>query len=147
MTPPEAPPGYDVGADLVEVEHVRRSLAEHGERWLTRVFTTGEVAAAAGAPERLAARMAAKEAVLKLLRDDLVDLATPWTDVEVVGAGGPPSLALHGAVGRAVTARWDELSLTLAHEDCHALAVVLARRRTGRSEADLTLPGPRASSR
>lgn len=128
-----APPGHDVGADLVEVAHVRRSLAEHGERWLTRVFTPAEVAAAAGAPERLAARLAAKEAVLKLLRDDLTGRPTPWTDVEVVGAGGPPALAVHGDLGRLVAARWDELLLTLAHEDCHALAVVLARRRTGTS--------------
>jgi holo-[acyl-carrier protein] synthase len=56
------------GIDAIDVERIRQSIASHGERFLERVFTSGERAYAAGSrrrDEHLAARFAAKEAVAK----------------------------------------------------------------------------------
>ena len=56
------------GTDLAAVEDVVDAVAAHGERYLDRVFTVRERADTGDDPERLAARFAGKEAVVKLLR-------------------------------------------------------------------------------
>jgi holo-[acyl-carrier protein] synthase len=120
-----------VGIDLVRVSTVADAVAEHGERYLRRVYTDGELAdcGGAGAPDllRLAARFAAKEAALKALRAG--DAAVPWTAVEVVRtADGAPELALHGAAeALARAAGIAELAVSLTHEPEYASAVVVAR--------------------
>ena len=65
-----------VGTDLTSVPEVREAIAAHGDRYLQRIFAAEELVDARGDPRRLAARFAAKEAVLKVLRPD--DDALPW---------------------------------------------------------------------
>ncbi len=96
--------GLRVGIDLVQLSRVAESLATFGDRFLTRVFTTDEVAYATAAPAetvpRLAARLAAKEAAKKALSTEGIG----WRDIEVRRApSGAPSLRLHG--GAAAGAR------------------------------------------
>ncbi len=116
--------GCAIGTDVVTVTEVTESLSRFGERYLRRVFTDREVADAGGASYRLAARFAAKEAVIKLFRDP--SLATPLTDIEVVLQDGLPTLRLHGALADLAAARWGSLEVSLSHTDCHAVAVVHA---------------------
>mgnify|MGYP003396895611 CR=1 FL=1 len=74
-----------VGVDLVRVSEIRASLDRLGERFLTRLFTTAEIAYVTSAPalasERLAARFAAKEAALKAFGIAVVGI--DWRDIEV----------------------------------------------------------------
>lgn len=122
--------GVRTGIDLVSVSSVRASLAEHGERYLTRVFTEREVADCAGpagpAPERLAARFAAKEATIKVLRPG--DEGIPWRDIEVRREpAGWVALELTGrAAALAVEIGVRELAVSLTHEEGLACAVVIA---------------------
>ncbi len=120
-----------VGIDLVAVDSVQESLSLHAERYLERIFTPQEVADSSPAgeldPERLAARFAAKEATLKVLRpgrDDGVLL----TDIEVRRApDGWVELALTGTAAMlAARAGVAELALSLTHEAGMASAVVIA---------------------
>ena len=94
------PGGYPVrsGCDLQPVDDVRSAVAAFGDRYLSRVYTVTEQADAAGRPERLAGRWAAKEAVLKLLGSpDGIDPRC----VEVrTGSSGRPELVLHGPAAR-----------------------------------------------
>lgn len=119
-----------VGLDLVAVQTVADSLRAHGERYLGRVYSAGEIAdcrAGDGVdPQRLAARFAAKEATFKVLR--VGDEAVAWTDVEVVrDASGWPSLSLSGrAATLAEAAGISELAVSLSHEQGCAAAVVVA---------------------
>ncbi|MCX6467812.1 MAG: holo-ACP synthase [Corynebacteriales bacterium] len=116
---------HALGCDLVALSDIAESVEAFGERFLTRVFTAGELAAAGGDTARLAARFAAKEAVIKALA--VTDEATVPTEIEVVGAGVAPTLRLHGEMAhRARSQRWGEIVVTLSHTDCHAMAVVLA---------------------
>lgn len=121
-----------VGTDLVLATTVREALAAHGERYLRRVYTDGEIAdcAAPGQPcdvdaLRLAARFAAKEAALKALR--VGGAAIPWTAIEVRRAeGGHPELRLHGpAAALAADAGIAELAVSLTHEEPYASAIVV----------------------
>lgn len=86
------------GVDLVEVSRVARIRQRHAERFLTRVFTAKErdyALESRRADERLAARFAAKEAVMKALGTGLAD-GIRWTDIEVTRDDtGRPGIALH----------------------------------------------------
>lgn len=128
-----------LGIDLARVDRIARLVDRYGERFLRRVFTEGERAAAGGGPERarrLAARFAAKEAALKALGTGLSQ-GIRWRDVEVVRRpGAPPALALHGAAARIARRRGIErLHVTLSHEGPFALAVVVAEAAAGPGEA------------
>ncbi|MBI1375934.1 MAG: 4'-phosphopantetheinyl transferase superfamily protein [Frankiales bacterium] len=119
-----------VGVDLARASDVRESIAAFGDRYLRRVYTEHELAACTGAgqvAERgLAARFAAKEALLKALH--VADAAIDWRDVEVRRtAGGWPELALHGGARRlAEDVGLLDASVSMTHDDDVAMAVVVA---------------------
>lgn len=121
-----------VGIDLVRVPEVRDSVRAHGDRYLERVYTEREIAdcrTADGdvAPERLAARFAAKEATIKALRP--AGTAVPWRTVEVRrDPDGWVELALSAqAAEHAAAAGLRHFALSLTHEGEYASAVVVAQ--------------------
>jgi holo-[acyl-carrier protein] synthase len=114
-----------VGIDLVKAATVAAALAEHGDRYLARVYTAAEARDCGGDPLRLAARFAAKEAVMKVLQPGRDD-AVPWPEIEVVRTAGAPLLALHGrAAELAAAAGLTSFALSFTHEDEYAAAVVV----------------------
>ncbi|MGI8608695.1 MAG: holo-ACP synthase, partial [Candidatus Dormibacteria bacterium] len=56
-----------LGVDIVPVARIAAAIEKHGDRFLKRIYTPGELAYARGSAEKLAGRWAAKEAVLKAL--------------------------------------------------------------------------------
>jgi holo-[acyl-carrier protein] synthase len=113
-----------VGIDLLEIDRLERALARH-PRLAERVFTAGEreYAAARARPGRhLAARFAAKEAVVKALG---LAGGLGFRDIEVV-AGEPPTVRLSGRAAEAAGERRIDISLTHSREN--AAAVAVARR-------------------
>jgi len=121
-----------VGIDLVAVAGIAEAVREHGDRYLARLFTERELADCGGAPERLAARYAAKEAVLKVLRPGPDD-SVPWNEIEVVrDPAGWVDLALTGrAAELAAVTGIGGFAVSLTHEGEYASAVVIAELRTG----------------
>ncbi len=119
-----------VGTDLTSVPDVSAAIAAHGDRYLQRIFTPEELTDAEGDPRRLAARFAAKEAVLKVLRPG--DDPLPWKEIRVRRhPSGWTDLVLSGrAADRARTAGLDDWALSLTHEGDLASAVVVATSRS-----------------
>lgn len=118
------------GVDLVEVARIGAMLDEHGQRFLDRCFTPAEQAYKADTRRRvehLAARFAAKEAVLKALGTGLTG-GIAWTDIEVVAEpNGSPRIALRGAAAAAASVLGVKSWLvSLSHTDAHAMASVIA---------------------
>lgn len=117
------------GIDLVEVARVR-TACERTPGLMARLFTPAELAYAAASERhrwpRLAARFAAKEALLKALGTGLRQVK--WAEAEVVrDALGRPGFALTGALAELARHKGvAELHLTLSHTDQHAIANVLA---------------------
>jgi holo-[acyl-carrier protein] synthase len=114
-----------VGLDLVDVARFASALARR-PRLAARLFTDAERAESAARPERLAARFAAKEAVLKSLGVGIG--AAPWREIEVRRAeSGAPQLVLAGVAARLADERgvaaWH---LSLSHTAQSAGAVVVA---------------------
>ncbi len=127
-----ARPALKVGVDLVSVAAVEESVTIHAERYLRRVYTSRELCdcvTSSGAPDarRLAARFAAKEATLKVLRDG--DEALPWHQIGVRSDRfGRPSMELSGAAAALARRRGVEaLEVSLTHEGQFAAAVVVAQ--------------------
>lgn len=116
---------YAVGIDAVEISRVRRVLERHPERFLTRVYTPEEVAFCRGRVPELAARFAAKEAVMKALGTGARGLA--WREIEVLpNSRGKPLVYLHGNAnerGRVIGLKTMDISLT--HSRDLAIAAVV----------------------
>jgi holo-[acyl-carrier protein] synthase len=123
-------PAVRVGADLVAVRSVAESIACFGDRYLHRIYTDHEIASCVGPPSvvsaGLAARFAAKEATLKVLRPS--GRRPEWLSIEVVRhAEGWCSMSLHGyAATLAAEAGIHDLAVSLTHEEGAAAAVVVA---------------------
>ena len=126
-------PGGDVvgvGIDAVDVERFRTVL-DRRPGFAERVFTDAERAEAAARHDPvpgLAARFAAKEAVMKSLSVGLG--AFDFADVEVVrGEGGAPALTVTGRAAALAEERavggWH---ISLTHTATVAMAIAIAHR-------------------
>ncbi len=121
-------PEIRVGIDVVEVGRIRRVMTTEDRQ--RRVFTEGEIAYCRGKRrqyEHLAARFAAKEAVLKAFGTGVAQ-GIRWTDVEVVrDDAGRPRLQLDGeAAAIAVRRGLRQLDLSLTHTADVAFAQVVS---------------------
>ena len=109
---------YAVGIDVIEIARVKAVLKRHPERFLHRVFTPEEVAFCRGRVPELAARFAAKEAVMKALGTGARGLA--WREIEVLpNQRGKPLVYLHGLARKRaedIGLRAVDISLTHSHE-------------------------------
>jgi holo-[acyl-carrier protein] synthase len=124
-----------IGIDLVDCGRIERMLADHGQAFLDRVYTPGEQAYCGRSRnqiERLAARYAAKEAVLKALGTGMRD-GMSWTEIDVShDALGAPVVTLHGEVARVAAARGvSRLAVSLTHAGGLAMAEVMALGTAG----------------
>jgi holo-[acyl-carrier protein] synthase len=110
-----------IGIDLLEIPRLERALERH-PRLAERVFTEDEraYAAARARPGRhLAARFAAKEAVVKALG---LSRGFGLREVEIV-AGEPPTVRLSGRAAEAAAGERIEISLTHSRDCAAAVAV------------------------
>jgi len=127
-----------VGVDLVDVKRLRRLLAEHPDRH-EELFTAAEIDYCRGkrrSEEHLAARFAAKEAVLKAFGTG-ISQRMRWTEVEVLNErSGRPRVRLRGSVASfAERHGLSQLDVSLSHTEGMALAhAVSVWRRCAPSE-------------
>ncbi len=114
-----------IGCDVLSVHDVADSRSTFGDRYLRKVFTAGEIDDCQGRDVHgLAARFAAKEAVIKAFADP--DMPFPLREIEIIRDGPVPRLRLSGSVAeRAQHQGWLSTSVSLSHADCHAMAVVV----------------------
>lgn len=114
-----------LGVDIIRVERLR-GAATARPRILERVFSGAELAEAGEGPERwrrLAARFAAKEAVVKACGGLH---GSRWRDISVHRVpGSAPRVALAGALAAWVAQRGGQLQVSLSHERDYAVAVAI----------------------
>lgn len=114
-----------IGIDLLEIDRMERALERH-PRLAERVFTLAEreYAAARARPGRhLAARFAAKEAVVKALG---LSGGFGLREIEVL-AGEPPTVWLSGRAAEAAGGRAVDISLTHSRDNAAAVAIAAPR--------------------
>ncbi len=117
------------GIDMIEQQRIEDGIARLGERFLNRFFTPGERADCEDAPFRLAARLAAKEAVSKALGTGIGDVSWKEIEIRVNNPRKRPTLHLHGAAAEIARemglTQWD-VSLTHTKEYAAAVAVAMS---------------------
>lgn len=114
---------YSIGIDVIETERIK-SAAERNPKFLSRIFTDGEIAYCDKRKKQkyqsYAARFAAKEAVKKALSPSI-----PWKQIEVARErGGKPKIV----IGERYKLKWESFDLTvsLSHIKSLAIAIVVA---------------------
>jgi holo-[acyl-carrier protein] synthase len=125
MRAPTTAPRARTGCDLQRIGDVTDAIRHFGDRYLDRVYTPAEQEAGRlGGPASLAARFAAKEAVLKLI--GTADGVDP-REVEIVQEAGRPVVRLYGtAASLAAQVQLGQIDVSLSHSGDHALAVAVA---------------------
>jgi holo-[acyl-carrier protein] synthase len=117
------------GIDIAEVPRIREAIERHGERFIRRIFTEGEIQyceSKANRVERYAARFAAKEAGMKAIGTGW-NHGVRWRDIEVARKpGGRPTLLLHGKAAEfAAKLGATNIALSLTHTEEEAMAQVI----------------------
>lgn len=117
-----------IGTEIIECVRISKMIETHGEQFLERVYTPGEIEycfGAANSNERFAQRWAAKEAVMKALR--CRNQGVHWTDIEIVASPGGPAIVLVGAAAaHAEQMGVERVHVALGACRTHATAYVLA---------------------
>jgi holo-[acyl-carrier protein] synthase len=125
MRAPTTAPRARTGCDLQRIGDVTDAIRDFGDRYLDRVYTPAEQESyRTGGAASLAARFAAKEAVLKLI--GTADGVDPRS-VEITQRDGRPEVRLSGlAATLARQAHLGPIDVSLSHSGDHALAVAVA---------------------
>ena len=115
------------GIDVVELKRFQQAMRRGGRRFLNRLFTAAEqryAATHATKAERLAARFAVKEAVIKALAQVEPRRMLAMQQIEVRNdAVGRPSVRVHDWPGR-----MPHLHISLSHTPQVAVACAIAIR-------------------
>ena len=118
-----------LGVDMEEISRIGEAIKRHGQSFLQRIFTPGEIAYCErhrDKAERYAGRFAAKEATMKALGTGW-SRGVRWRDIEVTRMpGGRPTIVLHGAAhehAERMGAR--RISLSITHTGNLAFAEVI----------------------
>jgi holo-[acyl-carrier protein] synthase len=122
---------YGIGCDIVQIDRIAAILKEHGERFLYKVYTESEIAAAPQNQELyiayLAKRYAAKEAAAKAAGCGIGESLT-FQDIEIgrTDKGQP----IFTKLGNFVSPRYTTF-LSLSDEKEYALAYVVIQEIKG----------------
>ena len=120
-----------IGVDIVDLNRIQGMLDRHGNKFLAKTFTEGEIAYCQShkkMAQHFAGRFAAKEAVFKALGTGW-RAGMGWREIEVVvDSYGRPRLRLTGKVAsKARELNISEMLVSISHCDCHAVACVIAQ--------------------
>ena len=115
-----------IGIDIIEISRVQSVITRWGDHFLHRVYTESELALCRGRAPALAARFAAKEAVMKAFGTGT--RGAGWRDIEVLSdSEGKPIVNLYGrAREKADRLDFGQLAISLSHSREHAVACVTA---------------------
>jgi holo-[acyl-carrier protein] synthase len=113
-----------IGVDIVEIARLEKAIARNGEGFLRRVYTDSELKLYRQKLPSLAARFAAKEAVVKALGKP--EPGASLKEIEILSdPGGRPVVNLYGKMQQQAQGMGlDELAVTISHSKEYAVAFV-----------------------
>lgn len=126
-----------IGADLIDIRRIEKTLERFGPRFVERCFTPVEQAKSEGRKERAASyakRFAAKEACSKALGTGL-HMGVAWREMGVVNLpGGKPTMELTGGAAERLAALTPPgmapvIHVTITDDYPHAQAFVVIEAR------------------
>jgi holo-[acyl-carrier protein] synthase len=114
-----------VGTDIVEIRRIEQAIQSRQDSFLSRIYTEAELENCQNRASSLAARFAAKEAVMKALGTGVNGIG--WRDIEILpNSQGAPVIRLHAQARRkAEESGIAKFSVTLSHCKEYAVAFVI----------------------
>lgn len=114
-----------VGVDIVEICRIEDLISSRKGTFLDRIYTNSELEMYRNMTSSLAARFAAKEAVMKALGSGVKGLR--WQDIEILSdTEGAPIINLYGkAQDKARDIGITEFSVSISHSKQYAIAFVV----------------------
>ena len=118
-----------IGTDIIEVERIRNSLQQYGERFIQRILNPGEISYCLSHKDPapfIAARFAAKEAISKAFGTG-IGAELGWQDMEIARKeSGEPHVLLHGRAIHLLEQRGGgRLLITYSHTQHYATATAI----------------------
>lgn len=116
------------GTDIIEIDRIKESIENLGERFLQKVFTQKEIeyceSKKAQKYQHYAARFAAKEAVFKAISESLEDkYSLGWCDYEILNnEAGKPIVKISGLDLEKI----EDIDLSISHCKQYAMATAVA---------------------
>lgn len=115
-----------LGTDIVENSRIEESVKKFGSRFLRRIYTDREIEYCKSYKDWipcLAARWAAKEAVIKAFFP-IFGKVLKFKQIEVLGKKGyPPEVVIHGDEGKLLEKKGFKVLVSIAHEKKFSIAV------------------------
>ena len=114
-----------IGVDIIEIDRIEHAILSWQNSFLGRVYTDAELNYCHNRVSSLAARFAAKEAVMKALGTGAIGLSLQ--DIEILpNVDGAPVIQLHGrAHNKAKEIGITEFSISMSHNKQYAIAFVV----------------------
>jgi holo-[acyl-carrier protein] synthase len=118
-----------VGVDIIEIARIEKAINRWGDRFFRRIYTELELKLCRKRPARLAARFAAKEAVMKALGTGVRGIS--WREVEILAEpSGKPRVHLYGkAQKKASDLGLDRVAISLSDSKEYAVAFVVGETK------------------
>jgi len=117
-----------IGIDIIEIARIEKAIARWGEGFLHRVYTDPELRLYRKKPSSLAARFAAKEAVVKALGKST---SVSLKEIEILSEpSGKPVVNLYGKTqSQARGLGLGGFAISLSHSKEYAIALVAGETR------------------
>ncbi len=120
------------GIDIIEIKRVEDLRKRYQGKFLNRIFSPGEkeyCCRKVRMDMHLAARFAAKEALIKALGDN-IKVRLPWSDLEVINTdGGKPEIFILGKSRDVIeNLGINSIFLSISHSYKYAVAQVILEK-------------------
>ena len=116
------------GTDIIEIERIKNSIEELGEKFLKKIFTEKEIEYCESKGKQkyqhYAARFAAKEAAFKAVSQEFDNKFEPtWTDFEILNdEKGRPNISINIIDLNKI----EDIDVSISHCKQYATAIVVA---------------------
>jgi holo-[acyl-carrier protein] synthase len=113
-----------IGVDIIEIDRIKRAISRWQDSFLNRIYTRAELEGTHNVSS-LAARFAAKEAVMKALGTGMKGIG--WKDIEIINNGdGTPLIRLYDrALEKSAEIGIARFDVSLSHSRKYAIAFVI----------------------
>ncbi len=119
-----------LGIDIIEIDRIKKSVDEYGERFLNKIFTQNEIEYSLNKKNKyqhLAARFAAKEAIIKALSS--FNIVFNWKEIEISNQlTGKPIVKLNGNLKNFLNDD-KEIHLSMSHSDHYVACVAILSKK------------------
>lgn len=120
-----------IGIDIIEIERIKQSIDNYGDQFLKKIYTKTELEYSLNKKNRyqhLAARFAAKEAIIKSLAG-VGDKGFSYQDIEIYNeVNGLPRVNLYNSLKKYLGEK-KEILISMSHSDNYVTCVAILSQK------------------